>query len=70
MKQFTVYEVQDDSVWRKFMYEVEAEDEEHAMQLIHDGYVDAEDWGTYGDSELGDSGTSFKSFEDAANKLG
>ncbi len=57
MAKFKVYEVQEETILRQWMYEVEAEDAEEALQLVHDGDGgDVIDCGETGDGDYGESG--------------
>lgn len=53
---FLVYEVQDESRWRKWLYEVEAESHDDALELVQAGEIDPADYGEYGESDFGNSG--------------
>jgi hypothetical protein len=70
MTKFKVYEVQDCSTWRKFLWTVEAETQEEAIALVVDGEGgDPEDFGTYGDEDFGDSGFSTEGWSEAADDM-
>ena len=56
MPTFRVYEVQNEVIARKWMYEVEAPSEDAAMSLIRDGEIDPVDCGTMGESFYAESG--------------
>jgi hypothetical protein len=57
MPKFIVCEVQEEIVWRKFQYEVEAASAEEAITKVRCGEAgDAEEMGHYGDTDLGRSG--------------
>jgi hypothetical protein len=56
MATFRAYEVQNEIVTRKWMYEVEAADEGTAMSLIRNGEVDPVDCGAMGEPFYAESG--------------
>jgi hypothetical protein len=61
MPTFRVYEVQNEIVTRKWMYEIEASDESAAMSLIRNGEVNPVDCGTIGEPFYADSGFAAQS---------
>jgi hypothetical protein len=69
MPTFRVYEVQEETVARKWMYEVEAPDEDAAMHLVHGGEVDPIDCGTMGEPFYAESGFSVQP-HDADREVG
>ena len=56
MPTFRVYEVQEEIFTRRWMYDVEAPDENAAMSRVRDGEVDPIDCGTIGEPFYADSG--------------
>ena len=56
MPKFTIIEAQDCRVTRLWRYEVEANDEQAALEACHDGKADPVDIGESGDWDYGDSG--------------
>ena len=56
MPTFRVYEVQDEIITRKWMYEVEAPDENAATVLAANGEAEPIDCGTIGEPFYADSG--------------
>lgn len=61
MPAFRVYEVQNEVIARKWMYEVEAPNEDEAMNLIREGDIDPIDCGTMGEPFYGESGFAVQS---------
>ena len=68
-KTYTIYEIQDCSIWRRFLYEVEADSPEAALELVQSGEADPADYGEHGDDTFGDSGWSVDGWQDAADEL-
>lgn len=58
MPTFRVYEVQDEVIARKWMYEVEASNEDAAVNLVREGEIDPNDCGTMGEPFYAESGVS------------
>lgn len=56
MPAFRVYEVQNEVIARKWMYEVEALSEDDAMNLIREGDIEPIDCGTLGEPFYAESG--------------
>lgn len=56
MPKFTIYEVQEQTVARRWKYEVEAADEDTAEDAVHNGEVQPIDCGEQGDVDYGASG--------------
>ncbi len=56
MPTFRVYEVQNEVISRKWMYEVEAPNEEDALNVVQAGEVDPIDCGAMGESLYAESG--------------
>jgi len=77
MPSYRVYEVQNEIVTRKWMYEVEAPDKNVAMSLVRDGQVEPIDCGTMGEPFYAESGFAVQphdadsnvGWEDALNDL-
>jgi hypothetical protein len=69
MPTFRVYEVQDEVIARKWMYEVEAPNEDSAMMLVREGEVDPIDCGTMGEPFYAESGFVVQP-HDADNRIG
>lgn len=63
MPTFRIYEVQNEIVARKWMYDVDAPNEVAAMKLIRDGEVDPIDCGTMGEPFYAESGFAVQSHD-------
>lgn len=68
-KTYTIYEIQDCSIWRRFQYEVEADSLEAALELAQSGDAEQSECGDQGDEVFGDSGWSVDGWQDAADEL-
>jgi len=67
MPKFRVYEVQDEVITRKWMYEVEALEEAAAMNLVREGEVSPIDCGTMGEPFYAESGVAVQSHDADSN---
>lgn len=70
MGTYKIHEVQDCSRWRKWLWTVEAETEEEAIEMVANGDGgEPADYGEYGDEDFGNSGFSAAGWSEAADDL-
>ena len=66
---YVIYEVQQVVDWQQWLHTVEADSEEEAMEKLLQGESAVVRNGSYGEESLEQSGFSFRSYEDAADKM-